>query len=132
MVAVAQLPPAATLGIMLGAGQFDLAIGAGLLLAINIDCVNLSAKLIFIFKGIKPRTWLTSEKARESSAVYTLIWIVSLAILGPLFSQPGAERDEQCTSAQHGSGPAAPGQKATRKKSSAPQEYFCLLPVLVI
>lgn len=81
MVAVALLPPAATLGLMLGSGQTDLAIGAGLLLAVNIACVNLSAKLVFIFKGIKPRTWLSSEKARESSIVYLLIWIISLAVL---------------------------------------------------
>ncbi|MBU0681632.1 MAG: TIGR00341 family protein [Proteobacteria bacterium] len=81
MVAVAILPPAATFGIMLGAGEIDYAIGAGLLLAVNIVCVNLSAKLVFIFKGIKPRTWLTTEKARESSTVYMVIWLVSLAIL---------------------------------------------------
>ncbi len=81
MVAVALLPPAATLGLMLGSGQNELALGAGLLLAVNIVCVNLSAKLVFLVKGIKPRTWLTSEKARESSTVYLLIWLVSLAIL---------------------------------------------------
>ncbi|MBU4033782.1 MAG: TIGR00341 family protein [Proteobacteria bacterium] len=81
MVAVALLPPAAALGLMLGSGQMDLAIGAGLLLSVNIACVNLSAKLVFIFKGIKPRTWLSSEKARESSIVYLLIWIISLGIL---------------------------------------------------
>lgn len=81
MVAVALLPPAATMGIMIGAGQADLAVGAGLLLAVNIVCVNLSARIVFIFKGIKPRTWLSSEKAREASTVYLVIWVVSLAIL---------------------------------------------------
>lgn len=81
MVAVALLPPAAALGLMLGSGQTELAIGAGLLLSVNIACVNLSAKLVFIFKGIKPRTWLSSEKARESSTVYLLIWIISLGVL---------------------------------------------------
>lgn len=81
MVAVALLPPAATLGIMIGAGQTELAMGAGLLLAVNIVCVNLAAKIVFIFKGIKPRTWLSGEKARESSRVYMVIWLVSLAIL---------------------------------------------------
>ncbi len=81
MVAVAILPPAATMGIMIGAAQFDLAIGAALLLAVNIVSVNLSAKIVFIFKGIKPRTWLDSEKARESTTVYMIIWLVSLAIL---------------------------------------------------
>ena len=40
MVSVALLPPAAALGLMLGYGQPDLAIGAGLLLAINIVCVK--------------------------------------------------------------------------------------------
>ncbi len=81
MVAVALLPPAATMGLMLGSGHADLAMGAGMLLAVNIVCVNLSAKLVFLYKGIKPRTWLTSEKARESSTVYLFIWLVSLAIL---------------------------------------------------
>lgn len=80
-MAVAILPPAATMGIMIGAAQFELAMGAALLLAVNIVSVNLSAKIVFIFKGIKPRTWLDSEKARESSIVYMIIWLVSLAIL---------------------------------------------------
>lgn len=37
MVAVALLPPAATLGIMVGQGERDLALGAGLLLMVNIQ-----------------------------------------------------------------------------------------------
>ena len=42
MVAVALLPPAATMGIMLGHGLFDLAAGAALLLAVNVVCVNVA------------------------------------------------------------------------------------------
>jgi len=48
MVAVALLPPAATLGIMLGQGNMSLAIGAGLLLAVNIVSVNLASKIVFL------------------------------------------------------------------------------------
>jgi uncharacterized hydrophobic protein (TIGR00341 family) len=81
MVAVALLPPAATLGMMLGSGQFDLALGAALLLAVNVVCINLSAKLMFLFKGVKPRTWLEKRKARQSFTVYILIWVVTLGIL---------------------------------------------------
>jgi uncharacterized hydrophobic protein (TIGR00341 family) len=81
MVAVALLPPAATLGMMLGAGHFQLAYGAGLLLAVNLVAVNLAAKLAFLMQGIKPRTWLEKEKARQSMTTYILIWIVTLAIL---------------------------------------------------
>jgi len=81
MVAVALLPPAATLGMMLGSGQPGLALGSGLLLAVNIVCVNLAAKLMFLYKGVKPRTWLAKRKARQSMLTYTVIWIVTLGIL---------------------------------------------------
>jgi len=81
MVAVALLPPAATMGMLLGSGQHGLALGAGLLLAVNVVCVNLSAKLMFLLKGVKPRTWLEKRKARQSVNIYILIWIVTLGIL---------------------------------------------------
>lgn len=82
MVAVALLPPGATVGIMLGAGRYDLAIGAALLLAVNIVCVNLSAKLVFLFKGVGPRTWYEKKKARRAMIFYIIFWILSLTLLG--------------------------------------------------
>ena len=81
MVAVALLPPAATMGLMLGAGQTDLASGAAFLLAVNIVAINLSAKLAFLFQGIKPRTWLEKEKAKQSMQSYIIIWVLTLAAL---------------------------------------------------
>lgn len=81
MVAVALLPPAVTFGLMLGAGRFDMAIGASLLLAINIVSVNLSAKLAFVSKGVKPRTWIEKNKARQSTIVSIVFWVVSLGLL---------------------------------------------------
>lgn len=81
MVAVALLPPAATLGIMLGYGNTSLALGAGLLLAINVVCVNLASKIVFFLKGVRPRTWLDKERAKRAMTRYVLGWIVTLAIL---------------------------------------------------
>jgi uncharacterized hydrophobic protein (TIGR00341 family) len=81
MVAVALLPPAATLGMMLGSGKLSAAVGACLLLAVNIVCINLSAKLMFLFKGVRPRTWLEKNRARQSVTIYTTFWILSLLIL---------------------------------------------------
>ena len=81
MVAVALLPPAATLGIMLGDGNLGLAINSGLLLAVNVVCVNLASKVVFFFKGIHPRTWLAKEKAKRAMLRYVLGWIVTLLIL---------------------------------------------------
>lgn len=91
MVAVALLPPTATLGMMLGSGRYDYAMGAALLLAVNVVCVNLSAKLVFLFRGVKPRTWLEKKKARQSFAVYIMVWILLLAILlGAMYLRHGA------------------------------------------
>ncbi|MDH5424062.1 MAG: TIGR00341 family protein [Gammaproteobacteria bacterium] len=81
MVAVALLPPAATVGLMLGSGEMNLALGAGLLLAVNIVCVNLSAKIVFLLRGIKPRTWLEKRKARQSIIIYIVFWIMTLLVL---------------------------------------------------
>jgi len=81
MVAVALLPPAATFGLMLGHGNFDFAMGAGLLLAINVVSVNLSSKLVFFLKGVRPRTWWEREKAKRAMGVFILMWFVTLVIL---------------------------------------------------
>lgn len=81
MVAVALLPPTATMGLMVGNGRFNLATGAALLLATNIVCVNLAAKLVFLFKSVKPRTWLEQQKARQSMTAYIVLWLVTLSIL---------------------------------------------------
>lgn len=81
MVAVALLPPTATVGLMLGSGQTSLALGALLLLGVNIVCVNLAAKVVFLFRGVKPRTWLEKQKARQSTTTYIVFWVVLLLIL---------------------------------------------------
>ncbi|HFD80075.1 MAG TPA: TIGR00341 family protein [Gammaproteobacteria bacterium] len=81
MVAVALLPPTATLGMMLASGHTELAAGAALLLAVNIVCVNLAANLVFLFKGVRPRTWLEKRKARQSMVWTGLLWLISLLVL---------------------------------------------------
>ncbi len=81
MVAVALLPPTATLGMMLASEQKELAAGAALLLAVNVVSVNLSATLVFLFKGLRPRTWIEKRKARQSVLWMGLFWAVALAML---------------------------------------------------
>lgn len=81
MVAVALLPPTAAMGLLLGAGKYKLAVGAGLLLAVNVVSVNLSAKVTFLLRGVKPRTGLEKQKARQSMTTYIVFWVVSLSIL---------------------------------------------------
>jgi len=81
MVAVALLPPTAVLGMMLGHGRWELAGGAALLLAVNVVCVLVSAKIVFLARGVKPRTWLDSERARQSRTLYLGLWVLLLLVL---------------------------------------------------
>jgi uncharacterized hydrophobic protein (TIGR00341 family) len=81
MVAVALLPPAATVGIMAAARRPDLAAGAAMLLGANVACVNLAAQLVFIAKGIRPRLWHERESARKAVALNVATWVILLAVL---------------------------------------------------
>jgi uncharacterized hydrophobic protein (TIGR00341 family) len=81
MVAVALLPPTVTAGLMLSHGHGDLAAGAALLLAVNLVSVNLTSKLVFLWKGIRPRGWLEREKAQRATFAYIGVWLISLAAL---------------------------------------------------
>ncbi len=81
MVAVALLPPAAAMGIFLGAGNLGAATGAGMLLAVNMVCINLSAQFVFWTQGLRPRTWLEKQSAKQSALLTSAVWIVLLIIL---------------------------------------------------
>ncbi|MEJ2596455.1 MAG: TIGR00341 family protein [bacterium] len=67
MVAVALLPPLSVFGLLLGAGQWELAAGAFLLFVTNIICVNLAGIGTFLFQGVTPRTWYAANKARKAT-----------------------------------------------------------------
>ncbi len=81
MVAVALLPPIATVGIMLANGNWGLALDAAVLLAVNIVGVNLSAKAVFWYRGVKPRTTTERRRARWSSSIAFGVWVVALIAL---------------------------------------------------
>lgn len=81
MVAVAILPPAATFGFMLGAGEVKLAYGALLMVSVNIVCVNLAGLLVFLAKGISPRRWFEKRMAKPFVYGGIIIWSLLLALL---------------------------------------------------
>jgi len=81
MVAVALMPPAVTLGLMLSSGQYSLATGALLLLIVNVTCLNFAANLVFIAKGVGPRTWHERKQARNSIMISITFWTGMLLVL---------------------------------------------------
>ena len=86
MVAVALLPPAATAGLMLGAGHTELATGALALLVVNVISVILSAEIVFVFKGITPHRWFERKEAHQSIALTIAIWLALLTAFALLIA----------------------------------------------
>ena len=81
MVAVALMPPTVTFGIMLAQLRLDLAAGALLLLAANIVCINLSAQVTFLLRGVRPRRASEQSSAYRSALGLTAVWSLLLVLL---------------------------------------------------
>lgn len=87
MVAVALLPPSVASAMFVGVGDFKNAAGAALLLGINVVCTVLSAQFIFVWKGVRPRGWLSQQKAAKAVKVNAVLWVVMLGVLVLLASR---------------------------------------------
>lgn len=84
MVAVALLPPTSALGIFIGTGQMSMAASAAMLLAVNLVSVNLAAHTVFLWRGVRPRTFSENKKAQTSRVVSASTWVVLLIALAGL------------------------------------------------
>lgn len=84
MVAVALLPPLATAGLLLGSGHWQAALGAALLYAINVTCLNLAAVVTFLLQGLRPRVWWQAEAARRATRFALIGWLLLFVTLGGL------------------------------------------------
>jgi uncharacterized hydrophobic protein (TIGR00341 family) len=74
MVAVALMPPLVAVGMLAGSGQFLSAMGALMLFAVNLICVNLAGVVTFIIQGVRPRTWWEAERAKKATIKAAAIW----------------------------------------------------------
>jgi uncharacterized hydrophobic protein (TIGR00341 family) len=91
MVAVALLPPIVILGMLIGAGRWEMALGALLLLLTNLICINLAGVVTFLARGIRPLTWWEEKRAKKATrkaiAVWTLLLLLLVVVI--LLSQRG-------------------------------------------
>jgi len=81
MVAVALLPPLVVCGILLGAGQWNLAGNAALLFGANLICVNLAGVTTFLIQGVQPLWWWDKEKAHKATRRAIITWVICLLVL---------------------------------------------------
>ena len=80
MIAVALLPPLAAFGLLVGSGNYSLALGSLLLFFVNFVCINLTATISFIAQKIEPfeKEAIDARKMARRSLV---VWILLLVIL---------------------------------------------------
>ena len=81
MVSAAILPPMVVSGLLLGAGEVDLAIQSLLLLVSNLIGINLACTAVFIMQGVWPTLWWEEDKAKRTALSAMIIWIILFVIL---------------------------------------------------
>lgn len=81
MVAVALLPPLVTFGLMIGGGYTNYAWGALFLFLTNLICVNLAGVFTFLIRGIRPLSWWEADRAKKSTIIAVIIWMLLLGAL---------------------------------------------------
>lgn len=85
MVAAALLPPGAAVGLFVGTGEWTFASRAGLLLALNVASLVLSALVVFRLRDIRPRSWIERKDADRAVliniALSVLLLIISIVLI---------------------------------------------------
>lgn len=81
MVAVALLPPLVATGLLYASGSFSAGLGAMLLVAVNLICINLAGVLTFLLQGFTPRDWRDEKASRRATVIAIGIWVLLLAAL---------------------------------------------------
>lgn len=81
MVAVALLPPLVVTGLLIGSGIWLPALGAFVLLLVNVTCINLAAVATFLLQRVRPRTWWEAERAKRATRVAIILWVIVFSIL---------------------------------------------------
>ena len=81
MIAVALIPPAATVGIGLAWGQPFVSVGSAVLLMVNVLSINLAALVALWYSGYRPEHWFRQSDAREATVKRVAALAVSIVIL---------------------------------------------------
>lgn len=139
MVAVALLPPLVSFGLLLVSKDATVAqaMGALMLTATNVICINLSAMAMFRLQGVGPHTVYDRRKATKESTYAMMFWglllaaLVAIIVAWPSILErlPGGEEHKQDTeevqAAEQGEepDPEPPTEEVTHESSGeGPEE----------
>jgi uncharacterized hydrophobic protein (TIGR00341 family) len=81
MIAVALLPPAATVGLGVAWGLPMVSLGAGVLALVNGLSINLAALSTLWYKGYRPEHWFRESAARAATVKRVGVLLAAIAVL---------------------------------------------------
>jgi len=80
-IAVALIPPAATVGIGIAWGIPTLAIGSGILVLVNVLSINLAALVVLWYSGYRPERFFRVGQARAALVKRAAVLVFAIAVL---------------------------------------------------
>ena len=81
MIAVALIPPAAAVGIGVAFRIPRLVLGAGVIVAVNVLSINLSALVMLWYEGYRPQRWFREDEARSAFLKRAAVLVLAIAVL---------------------------------------------------
>jgi len=81
MIAVALIPPAATVGIGIAWGKPVVSLGSGVLVLVNLLSINLAALVVLRYSGYRPTNWFQLEEARGATVRRVGVLVVAIVML---------------------------------------------------
>ena len=81
MIAVALIPPAATVGIGIAWGRPMVSLGSGVLVMVNILSINLASLVVLRYSGYRPTRWFQLDEARGATIRRVGILAVAIVVL---------------------------------------------------
>ena len=81
MIAVALIPPAATMGIGIAYGIPSLAFGSGVFVLVNVLSINVAALIVLWYAGYRPEAWFRVSDVRSAVVKRTAVLVVVIVVL---------------------------------------------------
>ncbi|WP_144923682.1 TIGR00341 family protein [Halorubrum salsamenti] len=81
MIAVALIPPAAAVGIGIAFRIPRLVVGAGVIVAVNVLSINLSALVMLWYEEYRPQRWFREDNARAAFVKRVAVLVAAIAVL---------------------------------------------------
>ncbi|MES3517436.1 MAG: TIGR00341 family protein [Natronomonas sp.] len=100
MIAVALIPPAATVGIGVAYAEPSLAIGSFVLVAVNVLSINLAALVVLWRSGYRPERLFQRDAAKTATLKRVAVLVVAIAVLSVFLGGVTLDSVRTATTAQ--------------------------------